>query len=142
MKQRSRVLVLTMHQTDIMVTEALEAGALGYVLKSDPVDVLRTAVQRVLAGQQYISPQLRLELGPKGTTPATSGDKRKDFLTLREKEVLQLLSEGLGNKQIGLKLGISAKTAETHRARLMTKLGLHSLASLVRYAVRQRIVEP
>ena len=134
------VLVLTMHQQEIMVGEALDAGALGYVLKSDPVDVLVTAARHVLAGQTYVSPQLRAE--PTVTTSGPSVSKLKDPLTLREREVLQLLSEGRGNKEIGSELGISPKTAETHRARLMTKLGLHSLASLVRYAVRHRIIDP
>ena len=135
---KTGVLVLTMHQEKIMVTEALAAGALGYVLKSDPVDVLVTAVQRVLAREQFVSPQLHHE--PQAI--AGSAEKRKDPLTLREREVLQLLSEGRGNKEIGSELGISPKTAETHRARLMTKLGLHSLASLVRYAVRHRLIDP
>jgi DNA-binding NarL/FixJ family response regulator len=137
---KTRVLVLTMHQQEIMVTEALNAGALGYVLKSDPVDVLVTAVQHVLAGQTYVSPQLCAD--PTGATFGLSASRLKDPLTQREREVLQLLSEGRGNKEIGSELGISPKTAETHRARLMAKLGLHSLASLVRYAVRQRIIEP
>jgi len=137
---KTAVLVLTMHQEKIMVTEALNAGALGYVLKSDPVDVLVTAVQRVLAREQFVSPQLHHE--PQAAAIAASADKPKDPLTLREREVLQLLSEGRGNKEIGSQLGISPKTAETHRARLMTKLGLHSLASLVRYAVRHRIIDP
>jgi len=137
---KTRVLVLTMHQQEVMVTEALNAGALGYVLKSDPVDVLVTAAQHVLAGQTYVSPQLCAE--PTAATFGRSASRLKDPLTQREREVLQLLSEGRGNKEIGSELGISPKTAETHRARLMTKLGLHSLASLVRYAVRHRIIDP
>jgi DNA-binding NarL/FixJ family response regulator len=137
---KTGVLVLTMHPTACLVEDALNAGALGYVLKSDPVDVLVTAVQHVLAGQTYVSPQLCAEstVAPFGT----SASRLKDPLTPREREVLQLLSEGRGNKEIGAELGISPKTAETHRARLMTKLGLHSLASLVRYAVRHRIIDP
>jgi DNA-binding NarL/FixJ family response regulator len=137
---KTGVLVVTMHQQENMVAEALNAGALGYVLKSDPVDVLVTAVQHVLAGQTYVSPQLCAE--PAVATFGASASRLKDPLTQREREVLQLLSEGRGNKEIGSELGISPKTAETHRARLMAKLGLHSLASLVRYAVRHRIIEP
>ena len=131
---KTGVLLLT------MVEDALNAGALGYVLKSDPVDVLVTAAQHVLAGQTYVSPQLCAE--PTVTPIGSSASRLKDPLTRREREVLQLLAEGRGNKEIGTTLGISPKTAETHRARLMTKLGLHSVASLVRYAVRHRIVEP
>ena len=137
---KTGVLVLTMHHTASLVEDALDAGALGYVLKSDPIDVLVSAVQHVLTGQTYVSPQLCAE--PTVTTFGKSANRLKDPLTRREREVLQLLSEGHGNKEIGSELGISTKTAETHRARLMTKLGLHSLASLVRYAVRHRIIDP
>ena len=137
---KTGVLVLTMHHTASLVEDALDAGALGYVLKSDPIDVLVSAVQHVLTGQTYVSPQLCAE--PTVTTFGKSANRLKDPLTRREREVLQLLSEGHGNKEIGAELGISTKTAETHRARLMTKLGLHSLASLVRYAVRHRIIDP
>jgi len=137
---KTGVLVLSMHQSDAMIADALDAGALGYVLKSDPVDVLVTAAQHVLAKKPYVSPQLRAE--PIVTTIGPSARRLKDPLTPREREVLQLLSEGRGNKEIGSELGISPKTAETHRARLMVKLGLHSLASLVRYAVRHRIIDP
>ena len=137
---KTGVLVLTMHHTASLVEDALDAGALGYVLKSDPIDVLVSAVQHVLTGQTYVSPQLCAE--PTVTAFGKSANRLKDPLTRREREVLQLLSEGHGNKEIGSELGISTKTAETHRARLMTKLGLHSLASLVRYAVRHRIIDP
>jgi DNA-binding NarL/FixJ family response regulator len=137
---KTGVLVLSMHHTASLVEDALDAGALGYVLKSDPIDVLVSAVQHVLTGQTYVSPQLCAE--PTVTTFGKSANRLKDPLTRREREVLQLLSEGHGNKEIGAELGISPKTAETHRARLMTKLGLHSLASLVRYAVRHRIIDP
>ncbi len=137
---KTGILVLTMYQAENMVADALDAGALGYVLKSDPLDVLVAAVQHVLAGRQYVSPQVHFE--PKGTAVTSIASRLKNRLTLREREVLQLLSEGRGNKEIGSQLGISPKTAETHRARLMTKLGVHSVASLVRYAVRHRIIEP
>jgi DNA-binding NarL/FixJ family response regulator len=137
---KTGVLILTMYQDENMVADALDAGALGYVLKSDPIDVLVTAAQHVLAGRQYVSPQLHVD--PRGTTVTSIASRLKNRLTLREREVLQLLSEGRGNKEIGSQLGISPKTAETHRARLMTKLGVHSVASLVRYAVRHRIIEP
>jgi DNA-binding NarL/FixJ family response regulator len=134
------VLVLSMHHTATVVTEAFSAGALGYVLKSDPIDVLVTGVQHVLAGRTYVSPQVSAD--PNIVTTGPNAGPPKDPLTPREREVLQLLGEGRGNKEIGTELGISPKTAETHRARLMTKLGLHSLASVVRYAVRHRMIDP
>ena len=136
----TEILVLTMHDADSLVADAIEAGARGYVLKSDAGDILRAAVRQVVAHRQYISDGLSVS----GTRAVASGNAAspKDRLTVREREVLQLLSEGRSNKEVGSLLGISEKTAETHRARLMTKLGAHSVAALVRYAVRNRIIEP
>lgn len=136
----TEVLVLTMHEAESLVADAIGAGACGFVLKSDPAEVLRVAVREVLAHRMYISESLPIETRQAiaGLTPTGPRDR----LTSREREVLQLLSDGCSNKEIGSTLGISEKTAETHRARLMTKLGIHSVAKLVRYAVRNRIVEP
>jgi DNA-binding NarL/FixJ family response regulator len=134
----TEILVLTMHDADSLVADAIEAGARGYVLKTDSGDILRAAVRQVIAHRQYISDGLAVG----SFRPATGGAVPKERLTLREREVLQLLSEGRSNKEVGSLLGISEKTAETHRARLMVKLGAHSVAALVRYAVRNRIIEP
>jgi RNA polymerase sigma factor (sigma-70 family) len=136
----TEVLVLTMHDAESLVADAIDAGARGYVLKSDPAEILRVAVRDVLAHRTYISESLSMEARQSVAGRAVTGPL--DRLTSREREVLQLLSEGCSNKEIGSQLGISEKTAETHRARLMTKLGIHSMAKLVRYAVRNRIVEP
>ena len=136
----TEVLVLTMHDAEPFVAEALDAGARGFVLKSDPADILRAAVREVLAHRLYVSEALSFETRQTVGGRVTTGPL--DRLTAREREVLQLLSEGCSNKEIGSVLGISDKTAETHRTRLMTKLGIHSVARLVRYAVRNRIVEP
>jgi DNA-binding NarL/FixJ family response regulator len=136
----TEVLVLTMHDAEPLVAEALGAGARGFVLKSDPADILRAAVREVLAHRLYVSEALSFETRQTISGSITTGPL--DRLTAREREVLQLLSEGCSNKEIGSALGISEKTAETHRTRLMAKLGIHSVARLVRYAVRNRIVEP
>jgi len=136
----TRVIILTMHNAEQIVTEAIEAGARGCVLKSDSARTLVNAVQRVLANQTYISAELRV--GQHETAADTASAGRTQRLTGREREVLQLLTEGRGNKEIAELLGISPKTAETHRARVMGKLGLHSVGELVRYAVRNRIIEP
>jgi len=136
----TRVIILTMHNAEQIVTEAIEAGARGCVLKSDSARTLVNAVQRVLANQTYISAELRV--GQHETAADTASAGRTPRLTGREREVLQLLTEGRGNKEIAELLGISPKTAETHRARVMGKLGLHSVGELVRYAVRNRIIEP
>ena len=136
----TEVLVLSMHDDESLVTDAIDAGAIGYVLKSDGANVLQAAVRHVLTHRRYISPSLSFEWrrGREGVTAVPPRQR----LTPREREVLQLLSDGYGNKEIGSQLGISTKTAETHRTRLMAKLGIHSVAKLVRYAIRNRIVEP
>ena len=136
----SEVLVLSMHDDESLVEAAIDAGARGYVLKSDNVDVLREGVRAALAHRHYLSASLSFEWRQAGGGISAAGRLKR--LTTREREVLQLLSEGCSNKEIGALLGISEKTAETHRARIMAKLGIHSVAKLVRYAVRNRIVEP
>jgi len=136
----TRVIILTMHNAEQIVTEALAAGARGCVLKSDSVRTLVTAIQRVLANQTYISAALRI--GQSEGALGNASAERTQRLTGREREVLQLLTEGRGNKEIAGLLGISPKTAETHRGHVMNKLGLHSVGELVRYAVRNRIIEP
>jgi DNA-binding NarL/FixJ family response regulator len=134
----AEVLVLSMHDDESLVAAAIDAGARGYVLKSDNVDVLHAAVRNVLAHREYISAALSFEW--RQTSGGRSAIAPLQRLTVREREVLQLLSEGYGNKEVGSQLGISEKTVETHRARLMAKLGIHSVAKLVRYAIRNRIV--
>ncbi len=134
------VLVLTMHDAESLVSDAMAAGARGFVLKSDPAEILRAAVREVLAHRLYISESLGVEA--RHTVGGFAATGLLDRLTAREREVLQLLSEGCSNKEVGSTLGITEKTAETHRTRLMTKLGIHSVARLVRFAVRNRIVEP
>jgi DNA-binding NarL/FixJ family response regulator len=135
----ARVIMLTVHEADQVVTDAFAAGARALVLKADSGRTLVTAVQMVLEGHEYVSERLRAAYDAKRRLEK---GQLQTHLTGREREVLQLLTEGRGNKEIAELLGISPKTAETHRARVMTKLGLHSMSELVRYAVRNRIIEP
>ena len=102
--------------------------------------MLVDAVKTVLKGEKFFTPSM-LE-APDGTMPDRGSIPSIKRLTTREREVLQLLAEGNSNKEIGTALRITTKTAETHRARLMAKLGVHSVADLVRYAIRNKIVEP
>jgi DNA-binding NarL/FixJ family response regulator len=137
------VLIVTMHDADQVVKEALEAGASGYVLKADAGRTLSDAVRAILSSGQFISERVREATGlglVDGQT--TKGQLKSERLTSREREVLQLLAEGQANKEVASELGIATKTAETHRARIMAKLGLHSISELVRYAIRNRIIEP
>ena len=140
----TKVVVLTMHESDQMVRRVLDAGALGYVLKSDLAAHLVKAVKNVSAGKLFLTPRVSaivlkgfLKTGnqPDPTEHSQAGP------TPREAQIIRLLAEGNANKKIAAELGITIRTVETHRARIMLKLGLHSLAELVHYAIRQKIVE-
>jgi two-component system, NarL family, response regulator NreC len=140
----TRVLILTMYSDPDYVRKAIEAGAKGYILKdADEVDLAQAVV--VLAqGGAYMSPSvsnLVLE-GLKTGSMQEQGDDPYDRLTLREKEVLQLIAQGKSNKEIAALLDISINTVAVHRARLMETLGLHRTAELVLYAVKKGIVQP
>ncbi|HEY7697984.1 MAG TPA: response regulator transcription factor [Vicinamibacteria bacterium] len=139
---RTEVLVLTMHESEDLVREVLEAGARGYLLKSDASRQLISAVEALRIHRPYLTSRvnevvLTGYLGGKPLKGETSGGK----LTPREREIVQLLAEGLTNKEVATMLHISVKTAETHRTNIMRKLDLHSVSELVRYAVRNHIIE-
>jgi len=137
------ILIVTMHASDQVAQEAFDAGANGYVLKAEAGQTLPDAIRVIVSGGEFISDRVRVAAG--ATSPAGSAHMRRErstLLTPREREVLQLLAEGRGNKEIATSLGITTKTAETHRARIMSKLEIHSMSELVRYAIRNRIIEP
>ena len=139
------VLVLSVHESEQLVREVIGAGARGYVLKSDAGRDLVAAVEALLRREPFFSPSVALSV--RAAALKVAGAKRPSLrpaggLTRREREVLQLLAEGRANKAVGKLLGISVKTAETHRARIMRKLGMKSLAELVRYAIRNGFIEP
>ena len=128
-----------MHPDVTSATRALEAGARGYVLKHSASDELVTAIREALAGRTFVSPALRSpaveERLVRGEGATTSIE-----LTDRQREVLQLLAEGKSAKEIGALLGISPRTAETHKYKMMDDLGLATTAELVRYAIRHGLV--
>lgn len=135
-----KVLALSLHESEHFASEVIQAGAQGYVFKSDAAQEVVAAVKALRDGKTYLTRRLAQfedRLKQKRTRRRTV---RRGGMTRRELEVLQLLAEGHTNRSTGEKLGISTKTVETHRARLMRKLGLKSLAELVRYAVREQIV--
>lgn len=135
---RTKTILLTQHDEKQYVTEALEAGVKGYVLKNQAGSDLLHALRQVSRGQVYLSPgvaQVVVE------SYQSNAGRSVAQLTLRERQVLQLIAEGKTTKDIASVLGISVKTAESHRTRLMQKLDIHETASLVRYAVRNGIVE-
>ena len=143
--QRTQVLIFTMHHSDSLVHEVLDAGARGYLLKSDVERSIITAVETLLRRQPYFSAQVSdtvLEGFLRSGRQSAGERPPAPRLTPREREVIQLLAEGHRNKRIALKLGISIKTVETHRTTLMRKIGVKSIVELVRYAVRNNMTEP
>ena len=135
---RTRVLVLTVHQDDQYVLESLRAGATGYILKTRAVSELLQAIREVSRGAIYVSPGISGE----AVRGYLNGEtERTDALSPREREVLQLIAEGKSTKEVAVILGISSKTAESHRTRIMSKLDIHEVASLVRYAIRRGLIE-
>jgi len=139
---QAEVLVLSMHDDEVSVSQALQAGAVGYVVKTDNAEELLTAVRAAHRGQSYLSPSIsRLVIEGYLQRRPTENVASSDKLTSREREILQLLAEGHSNKEIAKLLNLSVKTVETHRTNLMKKLGLHSLAELVRYAIRNGLVQ-
>jgi two-component system, NarL family, response regulator NreC len=140
----AKILILTVHESDQVVTEVLDAGAHGYVLKADAGRTLVEAIRALLERQEFLTERVHVaaarRAGPQRGAAGRRGPERT--LTPREREVLQLLTEGKTNKEIGAVLGVTTKTAETHRAHILTKLNLHSMSELVRYAIRNRIIEP
>jgi DNA-binding NarL/FixJ family response regulator len=139
----TKVLVLSMHESDQMVRRALAAGACGYLLKSDLTDCLAKAVKAVSEGKQFLTPKVS-EIVVEGFL--NSGNQHQQDgraglrITPRELEIVRLLAEGKVNKEIAALLGITVRTVETHRAKVMLKLGLHSLAELIHYALRHGII--
>ena len=137
----TEVLVLTMHESDALVREVLAAGARGFILKSDAGHALIQAIETLLRHQTYFTPKVS-ELVLQGyLKPAPALGEAAGPLTARERQVVQLVAEGKSSKEAADALGVSAKTVESHRANILRKLGLRSAAELVRYAVRNKIVE-
>ena len=134
-------IVLSMQSADVYVVEALKAGAIGYVLKETGPSELVNAVQQVIRGERYLSPRLSerlIDVLIQKTEKMTADPY--ETLTTREREVLQMASEGLSTSEIAKRLSISPRTAELHRGRMMNKLGLHNQTDLIRYALKRGIL--
>lgn len=140
----TEVLILTMHESEQLAREVLAAGARGFVLKSDAGQTIAAAVEQLSQHRSFFTATvsqmvLQGDLHPAEPTEEQVIGKR---LTAREREIVQLIAEGRSSKEVADALGITVKTAETHRANLMRKLELHSVSELVHYAIRNQIVEP
>lgn len=129
-----RILFLTIHEDEALLRAALKAGASGYILKGAAETELVAAIRTILRGDLYVDPSMLRKLLPESGASAAAGAGESAPLTPREAEVLRLIVQGYTNRQIGEELNISVRTAESHRANLSDKLGLHSRVELVRYA--------
>lgn len=138
---KTEVLILTMHDSESLIQEVLGVGARGYILKDDADRSLIAAVNALRQHKSYLSSRVSDVVSKSVLSPGDDPASDRRRLTPREREILQLLAEGKSNKEIANFLGISVKTAETHRANIMLKLDFHSITELVRYAVRNKIIE-
>lgn len=140
-----KIIVLTITDSDHVIREALDAGARGFVLKSDAVRDLVSAIDALQRGQMFFTPRVNeLVLAgflEKGTVSSRGAPPKFPSLTPREREVIQLLAEGKSSKEVASVLNLSTKTAETHRSNIMRKLGFHSIRDLVLYAVKNNIIQ-
>jgi DNA-binding NarL/FixJ family response regulator len=136
---RTEVLIFTMHDSEALIAELLQAGARGYLLKSDANLYLIAAIEALSLHKPYFTSQVSEALIQSFSSGRASGERSP--LTARERQVVQLISEGYSNKVVAKLLSISSKTVETHRMTVMRKLNLGSSANLVRYAIRNRIIE-
>ena len=135
----AKLLFVSMHSDPYYLGEALDAGAMGYLLKSSANEELRAAVRSVLQGEVYVTKSIPAQVR-EALAKETRG-RREGRLTDRQKEVLRLLAEGRSNKEIAVSLGVSVKTVEFHRGQMMRALGVHTAAELTRFAVRLGLVE-
>jgi DNA-binding NarL/FixJ family response regulator len=138
----TRVLMLSMHADEAYVMRALQAGATGYIVKDAAGKELLKAIEAVAAGRQFFSPAIErlVQDETPGRTNATGFADRYDTLSAREREIFQLIAEARSNKEVAALLVISPATVETHRARILQKLGVHNIAEVVLYAVRRGII--
>lgn len=136
---RTRIILLTVHTEEYQIVAALRAEIRGYVLKTQATDELVQAIREVAGGGTYLSPGVSRVVVE---AYLAGSDLPRDPLTPREHQVLQLVAEGKTTKEVAALLGLSVKTAESYRARIMEKLDIHETAGLVRYAIRQGLLEP
>jgi DNA-binding NarL/FixJ family response regulator len=141
---KTEILILTLHFSDQLVRDIVEAGARGYIMKSDADRDLVSAVEALANHRTFFTARAAEMLLNGFTTQNSVPDPEahlRNRLTSREREIVQLLAEGKSSKEVAVALGISVKTAETHRANIMRKLEMHSVSEVVRYAVKNQIIE-
>jgi DNA-binding NarL/FixJ family response regulator len=137
-----RVVILSMHSGPEYVARALNAGAAGYLLKESAFEELALALDAAFAGRTYISQKLDGEVVQRFRSQLQGGSDALDVLTPRQRQILQMIAEGSGTREIADRLHVSVKTVEAHRAQIMDRLGIHDVAGLVRFAIRAGLVAP
>ena len=137
----AKILVLSMNENRASVEEVLRAGASGYIVKNATSKELLSAIDAVRSGDSYLSPTVTRQVVDAIANPGDAGASGMAMLTGREREVLELIAEGLSSKEIAFQLGVSLKTVDSHRANLMDKLDIHKVSGLVRFAIRVGLVE-
>ena len=135
-----RVIILSIYSDEEHVYQALRAGAAGYLLKGGGTEELELAIRSVAQGETYLAPQVSRPVIDEYIR-RTNVSRPGEILSNRQLQVLQLIAEGKTMKQVALELGISIKTVETHRAQLMSRLNIHDVAGLVRYAIKRGLVK-
>ena len=138
----TRVLMLSMHASAEYAARALAAGAAGYLNKDSAFDELATALEEILAGRRYLCRAIDAGLVQQFERRASTGESELDALTPRQRQILQLVAEGLGTRQIAERLYLSVKTVESHRIQMMQRLGIFDVPGLVRFAIRNGLVPP
>ncbi len=136
-----KVVILTVHSTEEHIFQTLRAGASAYVVKQGAVNELIEAIQTAYRGETFLSPPISRQVVDAYGRRAEDMEDRYDKLTGREREVLQMIAEGRTNREIAVRMHVTIKTVEAHRAHLMDKLGLHSIAELTRYALRKGMID-
>lgn len=137
---RTRVIILSMHADAEFIQRSFRAGAAGYLLKNANRTELELAVRAVARGEAWLSPAVSKKVIASYRSSAARSEDPAELLTSRQREILQLIAEGLSSKEIAQRLDLSVKTVDTHRGQLMERLGIHGVAGLVRYAIRLGIV--
>lgn len=138
----TRVIILSMSADELHVSQALRAGAAGYLLKDATPEELALALSAVDAGNTYLTPRVSKQVIDGFVGRLGEGESSLDALTPRQREILQLIAEGQGTKEIAFKLGLSVKTVETHRAQIMDRLNIRDVPGLTRFAIRTGLVSP
>ena len=141
---KTGIIMLTLHFSDQLVKDIVESGARAYVMKSDADRDLVNAIEALVSNRTFFTARaadMLLNDFSERNAPVQPQPPTPSRLTSREREIVQLLAEGKSSKEVAVALGISVKTAETHRANIMRKLQLHSVSELVRYAIKNQIIE-